>query len=60
MRDDVTPRAAYIHVPFCRRRCGYCNFTVVAGRDDLVPDYLRALELELRQLETPCEVDTLF
>ena len=41
------PRAAYIHVPFCRHRCGYCNFTLVAGRDDLIGDYLRAIELEL-------------
>jgi oxygen-independent coproporphyrinogen-3 oxidase len=56
----MTPRAAYVHVPFCRRRCGYCNFTVVAGRDDLVADYLRAIELELQQLQTPREVDTLF
>ncbi|NLF69238.1 MAG: radical SAM family heme chaperone HemW [Candidatus Anammoximicrobium sp.] len=56
----MTPRAAYVHVPFCRRRCGYCNFTVVAGRDDLVPDYLRAVEWELRRLRTPREVDTLF
>lgn len=56
----MTPRAAYVHVPFCRRRCGYCNFTVVAARDDLVADYLRAVELELRQLQKQHEVDTLF
>ena len=41
------PRAAYVHVPFCRHRCGYCNFALVAGRDDLVDDYLRAIALEL-------------
>ena len=55
-----TPRAAYVHVPFCRHRCGYCNFTLVAGRDDLVGDYLRAIELELQRLEHSREVDTLF
>ena len=54
------PRAAYIHVPFCRHRCGYCNFTLVAGRDDLIGDYLRAIELELETLQTPREVDTLY
>jgi oxygen-independent coproporphyrinogen III oxidase len=54
------PRAAYIHVPFCRHHCGYCNFTLVAGRDDLISDYLRAIELELAQFETPREVDTLY
>ncbi len=54
------PRSAYVHVPFCRHRCGYCNFTLVAGRDDLIGDYLRAIELELASLETPREVDTLY
>ncbi len=53
-------RSAYIHVPFCRHRCGYCNFTLVAGRDDLIGDYLRAIKLELAQLQTPREVDTLY
>lgn len=54
------PHAAYIHVPFCRHRCGYCNFTLVAGRDDLIGDYLRAIERELAALQTPREVDTLY
>lgn len=54
------PRAAYIHVPFCRHRCGYCNFTLITGRDDLVGDYLRAVETELAALGTPREVDTLY
>jgi oxygen-independent coproporphyrinogen III oxidase len=43
----AAPRAAYVHVPFCRHRCGYCNFTLVAGRDDLIADYLRAIDIEL-------------
>src|SRR5689334_25204810 len=54
------PTAAYIHVPFCRHRCGYCNFTLVAGRDDLIDRYLEALAKELSWLESPREVDTLF
>lgn len=54
------PRAAYLHVPFCRHRCGYCNFTLVAGRDDLIAAYLQALALELQALGKPREVDTLF
>ena len=39
---DDPPRAAYIHVPFCRHRCGYCNFALVADRDDLLESYLAA------------------
>lgn len=54
------PRAAYVHVPFCKHRCGYCNFTLVAGRDDLIDSYLTAIERELSWLERPREVETLF
>jgi len=55
-----SPRSAYIHVPFCARRCGYCNFTLVAGRDDLIGAYLQALEFELAGLDQPRPVETLF
>lgn len=54
------PRSAYIHVPFCRHRCGYCNFTLVAGRGDLVDSYLAAIARELETLGEPREVDTLY
>src|SRR5262245_12289940 len=54
------PRSAYIHVPFCRHRCGYCNFTLVAGRDDLIDAYLQALARELASFQGPHEVETLF
>ncbi len=40
----------YVHVPFCRQRCAYCNFAIVAGRDDLVPRYLELAERELGNL----------
>jgi oxygen-independent coproporphyrinogen-3 oxidase len=53
-------RAAYVHVPFCVHRCGYCDFTLVAGRDDLIPAYLKALEKELQSLGEPRAVRTLF
>jgi oxygen-independent coproporphyrinogen-3 oxidase len=59
-KSIVPPTAAYIHVPFCAHRCGYCDFTVVAGKDHLAGEYLRALEVELSSLERPREVQTLF
>lgn len=41
-------RAVYVHVPFCRRVCPYCDFAVVAGREDLVSRYSSALLAEIR------------
>lgn len=55
-----TPTAAYVHVPFCRHRCGYCNFSVIAGRDDLADVFLEALESELQRLPSPQPIDSLF
>jgi oxygen-independent coproporphyrinogen III oxidase len=58
--SGTPPRALYLHVPFCLHRCGYCDFTLVAGQDDLVPAYLQALTNELDQLDDSYEVDTIF
>lgn len=58
----MLPRSAYIHVPFCAHRCGYCDFTLIAGRDDLIGDYLKALDREMKSIEGDAriELDTLF
>jgi len=56
----MPPRAVYIHVPFCSQRCGYCNFTLVARRDDLIDRYLDTLAVELSWLGDEFDVDTLF
>lgn len=38
----------YIHIPFCARRCPYCDFAIYVGaKDDFKEQYLAALKLEL-------------
>jgi oxygen-independent coproporphyrinogen-3 oxidase len=39
--------SVYVHIPFCRHRCAYCDFNTYAGLDDLIPDYVRALVEEI-------------
>ncbi|WP_113704078.1 coproporphyrinogen-III oxidase family protein [Nonomuraea lactucae] len=44
------PIALYVHIPFCDRRCHFCDFAVVAGRrrgDSLVDAYVAALKREM-------------
>lgn len=33
----------YIHIPFCRSKCDYCDFYSLAGQEDLMPEYQKAL-----------------
>lgn len=35
--------AIYVHVPFCRHRCHYCDFFTIAGRDDARSAYVDTL-----------------
>ena len=37
------PFGAYIHIPFCSRRCDYCAFATWTDRDHSMSDYLDAL-----------------
>jgi oxygen-independent coproporphyrinogen-3 oxidase len=40
----------YFHVPFCRRRCSYCDFSIAVRRDIPSGDYVAAIGTELAQL----------
>ncbi|MDY2686475.1 MAG: radical SAM family heme chaperone HemW [Selenomonadaceae bacterium] len=39
----------YIHIPFCRQKCLYCDFASYAGREKDRAAYLQALEKEMRE-----------
>ncbi|WP_129628653.1 radical SAM family heme chaperone HemW [Candidatus Oscillochloris fontis] len=42
----------YIHIPFCHRRCSYCDFNSYANVDDRIDAYVTALCAELAMLAT--------
>ena len=38
----------YIHIPFCKQKCNYCDFTSFCNKDDLVDEYIKALKNEIK------------
>jgi len=44
------PVSIYVHIPFCERRCLYCDFVTEAGKSHLIPDYLAVLACEVEEL----------
>ena len=45
---DLKSLSIYVHIPFCRSRCNYCDFNTYAGLDDSIEAYIKALEKEMR------------
>jgi len=59
----VLPRALYIHIPFCRRKCPYCDFYSVAGEDHAIGAYVEALVRDLRHARAEVgsvDLDTIY
>lgn len=45
----------YLHIPFCKQKCDYCDFYSLAGNQDRMEDYLKALTLHLEEVAPRAE-----
>lgn len=37
----------YVHIPFCRKKCYYCDFCSYVQKEDIQEKYIKALEREI-------------
>lgn len=57
----MTSAGIYIHVPFCRSRCSYCDFATGLYESGLADRYVRALVQEIRSSDVAgARVDTIY
>lgn len=49
MKKDL---GLYIHIPFCIKKCAYCDFLSWSGDKDQKEEYVRDLEQEIRSYKT--------
>lgn len=52
--------SAYVHIPFCSAVCPYCDFAVVAGKDDIAEQYIEAVVDEIGLSDAWRPLDSVF
>ena len=40
----------YVHIPFCKQKCYYCDFTSFADKNNLINEYIKWLKYELKEV----------
>jgi len=55
MMNLRTSAGLYIHIPFCRQKCLYCDFPSFAGREELQERYTASLLTEIRRRAQACQ-----
>lgn len=48
----INSESIYIHIPFCKTKCPYCDFASWANKEDQIDRYFESLK---REIQTKCE-----
>ena len=49
-QQSTRPLGLYVHIPFCRSKCIYCDFYSLSRADEQMKDYVSALERHLAEV----------
>ena len=50
----------YVHIPFCKKKCDYCDFVSFCNKDNLIKDYVDSVKTEIKSQNIKPEITTIY
>ena len=50
----------YVHIPFCKHKCDYCDFISYCNKDNLIEDYVQAVIKEIKLQNIQAWITTIY
>ncbi len=47
----------YVHIPFCKQKCQYCDFKSYSGKENLIDTYIKWVKYELKEIGEGNQLD---
>ncbi len=61
--ENIKKLGIYVHIPFCKQKCNYCDFISFANKEDLEKKYVEALTKEIEnflKINSTIQISTIY